>query len=71
LTPDLKFASSVAVFFCRHTFHEDCLPAHAAASTKFAFNKLHRKIGYFTLNYVHHTLSLSLYIMSLTDVTSC
>jgi len=38
LAADLKFASSVVVFFCRHTFHEDCLPAHAPASSKLAFN---------------------------------
>jgi len=33
---DLKFASPVAVFYCRHTFHEDCLPAHAAVSSTLA-----------------------------------
>jgi len=38
LVPDLKFASPVAVFFCRHSFHEDCLPAHAPASSNSAFS---------------------------------
>jgi len=36
LAADLKFASPVVVFFCRHTFHEDCLPAHAPASSNLA-----------------------------------
>lgn len=40
LLPDLKFASPVVVFFCRHTFHEDCLPAHAAASCDFLYIKI-------------------------------
>ncbi|XP_070565310.1 vacuolar protein sorting-associated protein 41 homolog [Ptychodera flava] len=25
---DARRASNIVVFFCRHTFHEDCLPAH-------------------------------------------
>ena len=24
--PDVRFASNLVVFHCRHTFHEDCLP---------------------------------------------
>jgi len=34
---DLKFASPVVLFFCRHTFHQDCLPAHVAVSSDLAF----------------------------------
>ncbi|XP_064614137.1 vacuolar protein sorting-associated protein 41 homolog [Liolophura sinensis] len=29
LVSDLRYASNIAVFFCRHAFHEDCLPVHA------------------------------------------
>ncbi|XP_078322202.1 vacuolar protein sorting-associated protein 41 homolog isoform X2 [Crassostrea virginica] len=28
LVTDLKFASNVVLFYCRHAFHEDCLPTH-------------------------------------------
>ncbi|CAH1788445.1 unnamed protein product [Owenia fusiformis] len=26
---DLRYASNIITFFCRHSFHEDCLPVHA------------------------------------------
>ncbi|XP_013388215.1 vacuolar protein sorting-associated protein 41 homolog [Lingula anatina] len=29
LVRDMRFASDVVIFYCRHAFHEDCLPANA------------------------------------------
>lgn len=26
---DLKYASNVVLFYCKHAYHEDCLPTHA------------------------------------------
>ena len=50
MSPDLKFASPVVVFFCRHTFHEDCLPAHVAASSNLVV--LIRLDSYFILKQI-------------------
>ena len=37
---DVQFSSNVIVFFCHHTFHEDCLPAHNMVSvTQISHNK--------------------------------
>ncbi|XP_065929628.1 vacuolar protein sorting-associated protein 41 homolog isoform X2 [Magallana gigas] len=29
LVTDLKYASNVVLFYCKHAYHEDCLPTHA------------------------------------------
>jgi hypothetical protein len=40
---NLKFASSVVVFFCHHTFHVDCLAEHAAESCPICSAKTRRQ----------------------------
>ncbi|XP_069111688.1 vacuolar protein sorting-associated protein 41 homolog [Argopecten irradians] len=32
IVSDLRYASNAVIFFCRHVFHEDCLPAHSMES---------------------------------------
>ena len=32
---DLRFSSNAIVFYCKHAFHEDCLPAHNMVRTSY------------------------------------
>ena len=46
LVKDLRYASNVLVFYCKHAFHEDCVPAHAVDSCSICSAQIRAPAGF-------------------------